>query len=136
MLAGRSEAQFNAILKSFGPGAINAATGAYTNADGTDPVAELVVSGKTLYGAASGGGTNGSGTIFKLNFDGTGFTVLHHFSLGRINSSDVFTNADGQQPQGRLFLQNDTLYGTATYGGLYGNGTIFRVDTNGNHFTV
>jgi len=136
MLAGRAQAQYYAILKSFSPGAINGVTGAYTNADGIDTVAEVLISGQTLYGVASGGGTNGSGTVFKLNFDGTGFKVLHHFSLAKTNASDVATNADGSGPQGRLFLQNATLYGTAAYGGLYGDGTVFRVDTNGNNFTV
>jgi uncharacterized repeat protein (TIGR03803 family) len=136
ILAGRAQAQYYAISKSFSPGAVNAVTGDYTNADGIDTVAEVVASGQTLYGVASGGGTNGSGTIFKLNFDGTGFTVLHHLSLARTNLSGVFTNADGRGPQARLFLQNNTLYGTAAYGGLYGYGTVFRVDTNGNNFTA
>lgn len=131
-----AHAQYNAILKDFGPGAVNSVTGAYTNADGTDPVASLIISGHTLYGAALGGGTNGSGTIFKVNFDGTGFAVLHHFAVGKVNSSSVFTNADGQEPQGRLLLTNATLYGTTAFGGLYGGGTVFRVDTNGNNFNV
>jgi uncharacterized repeat protein (TIGR03803 family) len=135
-LAWSASAQYYAILRSFGPGAVNPATGAYTNADGDDPVADLVISGQTVYGTALGGGTNGSGTIFKMNFDGSGFAVLHHFLRGTTNASDVFTNGDGQSPHGRLILNNDTLYGTTTYGGLYGGGTVFRVDTNGNHFTV
>ena len=136
ILAWPAQAQYYAVLKSFGPGAVNPATGAYTNADGDDPVADLIISGHTVFGTALGGGTNGSGTIFKVNFDGSGSAVLHHFSAGTTNASDVFTNGDGQEPQGRLILNNDTLYGTATYGGLYGGGTVFRVDTNGNHFTV
>ena len=136
IVAWPAQAQYYAVLKSFGPGAVNPATGAYTNADGDDPVAEVIISGQTLYGATQGGGTNGSGTLFKVNFDGGGFAVLHHFLAGTTNASGVFTNGDGQGPRGRLSLNNDTLYGTATFGGIYGGGTVFRVDTNGNHFTV
>ena len=32
-----------------------------------------------LYGTAHQGGTSGYGTVFKLNTDGTGFTVLKNF---------------------------------------------------------
>jgi len=39
----------------------------------------LVLSGNTLYGTADGGGTNGFGTVFKVNTDGTSFTVLFTF---------------------------------------------------------
>ncbi len=49
-------------------------SGAYTNSDGAGPVSDLVLSGKTLYGTAKGGGDSGSGTVFGLNTDGTGFT--------------------------------------------------------------
>ena len=38
----------------------------YTNSDGYRPVGALVVSGTTLFGTASLGGTNGSGVIFSI----------------------------------------------------------------------
>jgi len=40
----------------------------------------LILSGNTLYGTASRGGSYGSyggGTVFAVNTDGTGFTNLH-----------------------------------------------------------
>jgi uncharacterized repeat protein (TIGR03803 family) len=41
------------------------AWGTYTNSDGAGP-GGLVLSGNTLYGAAAGGGSGGTGTIFAL----------------------------------------------------------------------
>ena len=38
-----------------------------TNSDGSGPVAGLVLSGNTLYGTASGGGSSGNGTVFSLS---------------------------------------------------------------------
>ena len=48
----------------------------YTNSDGANPFGSLILSGNTLYGMASSGGSNASGTIFKINTDGLGFTTL------------------------------------------------------------
>jgi uncharacterized repeat protein (TIGR03803 family) len=40
--------------------------GSFTNSDGANSLGELVLSGSTLYGATSSGGSNGSGTLFKF----------------------------------------------------------------------
>ena len=50
--------------------------------DGAGPYAGLVLSGNTLYGTADVGGTSDEGTVFSVNTDGSGFTVLHTFSGG------------------------------------------------------
>ena len=50
------------------------------NSDGANPRAGLILSGNTLYGTASNGGTSGNGTVFAVNTDGTGFTNLHSFT--------------------------------------------------------
>ena len=50
--------------------------------------------------------------------------------------SDTITNADGQLPQANLLLSDDTLYGTAQYGGLLGGGILLRINTNGGGFAV
>jgi uncharacterized repeat protein (TIGR03803 family) len=48
---------------------------------GTWPAAELMQgTDGALYGTASSGGLEGVGTIFRLNTDGSGFTVLHDCS--------------------------------------------------------
>ena len=52
----------------------------YINGDGAQPYAGLILSGNTLYGAASQGGSSGYGTVFAVNTDGTDFTPLHSFT--------------------------------------------------------
>ena len=104
---------------------------AYNN-DGAFPYARLTVSGNKLYGTASSGGTNGNGTIFVVNTNGTGFTVLHTFSSR--DPATLTTNVDGAFPGTGLTLSGDSLYGTAFSGGANGSGTIFAINTNGMGF--
>jgi uncharacterized repeat protein (TIGR03803 family) len=107
-----------------------------TNSDGANTQAGLILSGNTLYGTANFGGTNGSGTVFALNTDGTGFTNLHTFASGSFNQQSYYTNSDGANPNGRLVLSGDTLYGTAFTGSTNGSGTVFAVKTNGTGFAT
>jgi uncharacterized repeat protein (TIGR03803 family) len=94
--------------------------------DGAQPLAGLILSSNTLYGTASAGGTSHRGTVFKVNRDGTGFATLH-----------IFTGtSDGSAPVAGLILLGNTLYGTANSGGTSGNGTVFRVKTNGAGFAI
>ena len=83
----------------------------------------MTISNNTLYGTALLGGTNGEGTVFKINTDGTGFTNLYTFSAG-----------DGALPNGTLTLSGNTLYGTTSFGGD-GAGVLFKVNTDGSGFT-
>ncbi len=93
--------------------------------EGANPVAGLVLSGTTLYGATQTGGISNRGSIFRINTDGTGFTNVYSFTNG----------IDGVSPYGRLIMAGSTLYGTAGAGGTNGAGTIFAVATNGS-FTL
>ncbi len=98
-----------------------------TNLEGLQPRADLVLWDNTLYGTTPLGGANGYGTVFSLNTDGTGFTVLHSFK------GDV----DGTVPNKDLVLYGNKLYGTVgrgTNGGGYGS--VFSLDTNGSNFTL
>jgi uncharacterized repeat protein (TIGR03803 family) len=104
-----------------------------TNSDGVDPQAGLILSGNTLYGTASYGGTNGEGTLFAVNTNGTGFNTLHSFT---VTSGPNSTNSDGSYPLDSLILSGNDLYGTAYYGGVNGIGTVFAVNTNGTGFTT
>jgi uncharacterized repeat protein (TIGR03803 family) len=101
-----------------------------TNSDGAIPYAGLILSGNTLYGTAVTGGSSGNGTVFAVQTNGTGFTTLHSFTA--LNNS---TNSDGAFPYAGLVLSGTNLYGTANGGGSSGNGTVFRVNTNGTGFT-
>jgi uncharacterized repeat protein (TIGR03803 family) len=107
----------------------------YTNSDGNNPSAGLLLAGSTLYGTASSGGTNGNGAVFAINTDGTSFTNLHGFSAEATNSLGRHTNSDGYNPVANLILSGNTLYGTASEGGTNGCGTVFAVNTNGTGFT-
>jgi uncharacterized repeat protein (TIGR03803 family) len=76
----------------------------------------LLLSANTLYGTAYGG-LYGGGTVFAVKTDGTGFSTLYNFTRG----------VDGYGPRGDLFLLDNTLYGTASYGGSSGFGSVFSV---------
>jgi uncharacterized repeat protein (TIGR03803 family) len=106
------------------------------NGDGVRPNL-LISSGGVLYGAADVGGRGGSGTVFSLNTDGTGFTSLHNFAPFGTNSTGstgLYTNSDGIAPRGGLVLSSNTLYGTTYAGGSWGAGTLFGVGTDGTNF--
>ena len=124
--AGRVTAQTLTTLHSF------TALNNSINSDGANPYAGLLNSGNTLYGTTGYGGRSGQGTVFKVNTDGTGFTTLHNFAA---TSCDGCPNSDGASPGGGLILSVNTLYGTAYFGGSSGQGTVFRVNTDGTGYT-
>lgn len=95
---------------------------------GSDPLPDGVaidLSGN-LYGATIDGGEYGVGTVYKLT-PTVGYwnrTVLHTFTGG----------GDGAYPYGGITIgPAGILYGTASSGGLYGFGTVYKlaVGTNG-----
>ena len=106
------------IVHSFNAGDAN---------DGNAPWGGPLLSGSTLYGTTTHGGSpNNGGTVYRVNTDGSGFSLLHSF-LGQ----------DGSLPFGALALSGSTLFGT-TYSGsgdCFG-GTVFRVNTDGTDFSV
>ncbi len=97
-------------------------------ADGDFPMyGPLALSGSTLYGMTLFGGTNDNpGTIFKINTNGSGFSVIHTF--GEIG--------DGKFPWGSVTLIGSTLYGMTSSGGDSNNGTIFKINTDGSGYNV
>jgi uncharacterized repeat protein (TIGR03803 family) len=95
------------------------------NGDGANPEAGLILSGNTLYGTANLGGNSDSGTVFSVQTNGSGFAAFSSFSTTDTNGF----NSDGANPQAGLVLSGNTLYGTATYGGSSGNGTVFASST-------
>ena len=92
--------------------------------DGKTPMAGLYLGyGGLLYGTTEYGGSNNLGTVFVVNENGSGFTVLHHFASGE------------GSPSSGLSLSGNTLYGSAVNGGNFSQGTLFAVNTNGTGFT-
>jgi len=78
----------------------------------------------SLYGTLSAGGNDTNGGVFRLNKDGTGFTVLLRFTG---------SPADGSAPFGKLVEGSDgALYGTSYGGGSANTGTIFKLTSIGN----
>jgi uncharacterized repeat protein (TIGR03803 family) len=95
----------------------------FNRTDGARPHGYLVLSGNTLYGTTfeGGAGQSGTGTAFKLNTDGAGFSVIYDFS----------SMGGGESPRGRMILSGDTLYGTTTVGR-----TLYKLNTDGSGFTT
>ncbi|MGA7246356.1 MAG: choice-of-anchor tandem repeat GloVer-containing protein [Candidatus Cybelea sp.] len=97
--------------------------------DGSQPLAQLVHVGSTLYGTTSSGGayTCGRyrcGTVFSITTGGME-KVLHSFN-----------GTDGQGPAAGLLDVSGTPYGTTSKGGAYTCaaatcGTVFRITTRG-----
>lgn len=48
----------------------------FNGTNGSAPLGSLTLSGNILYGMTSQGGVNNLGRIFKINTDGTGYTML------------------------------------------------------------
>jgi uncharacterized repeat protein (TIGR03803 family) len=71
--------------------------------------------------------------VFRVHTNGSGFTNLHNFPAV---AGALAANSDGANPVAGLVLVGNTLYGTAQNGGNAGNGTIFKLDTDGSNFVA
>jgi pimeloyl-ACP methyl ester carboxylesterase len=102
--------------------------------DGANPQAGLVLSGSTLYGTTSKGGTtnyvydpvagrgwSGYGTLFTISTDGLNFKNLYSFTNG----------SWGETAYGGVILSGSTLYGTTDVGEW---GSVFAINTDGSEF--
>ncbi len=110
-----------------GSGYANLHSFAGTATDGDSPFGSLTLSGSTFYGTTKFGGASGKGTVFKINADGSDFSVLHSFAG---------TPSDGANPYGSVAISGTTLYGTTGVGGANNLGTVFEVQTNGSNFAL
>jgi uncharacterized repeat protein (TIGR03803 family) len=98
----------------------------FTGTNGANPHGDLIISGSTLYGMTSEGGTNGKGNIFSENINGSGYTDMYDFN----------GTTTGWNPLGDLTLVGTTLYGVTDQGGANGGGLIFSISTGGTGYTV
>lgn len=90
-------------------------------ATGSRPSSGLISDGTYFYGTTYEGGTSNLGTAFKILPDGTGYVKLIDFS----------GTSNGSKPISDLYLENDTLYGMTSLGGINDKGVIFKIATNG-----
>ena len=93
--------------------------------DGSWPFAGLTLLGGALYGATSGAGKYGHGTVYTVDGSGTE-KVLYSFAAG----------TDGIAPEAALIGYRGNLYGTTVIGGGTtcggsGCGTVYKVTTGG-----
>jgi uncharacterized repeat protein (TIGR03803 family) len=102
----------------------------FDNTHGGNPQTSLFqASDGNFYGTASTGGTLGGGVVFKLTPAGV-LTVLHNFD-GTVGS------IDGKGPTCGVVLGSDGfLYGSTNTGGTLGDGTLYKVKTNGTNYAV
>lgn len=91
--------------------------------DGQEPHRMLVANGGVLYGVTLGGGVYEAGTAYRIGIDGSGFSILRSFA----NTEPPI----GLGPSDRLVHVDGLLYGINKFGGTYGSGTVYRMNTNG-----
>ena len=84
-----------------------------------------MLGGNTLYGTTWSGGSFGYGTVFKMNADGTSYTLLKSFG-----------GTDGARPCAEVVVNGSILYGTTQNGGSLGCGTVFKVNSDGTGYAV
>ena len=92
--------------------------------DGATPYAGVVIDSQgNLYGTTAYGGTYGQGTVFEVAAKTFKETILYSFGASA---------GDASSPTAGLVLdKNNNLYGTTTYGGTMGNGTVFEIPSGG-----
>jgi uncharacterized repeat protein (TIGR03803 family) len=99
--------------------------------DGMFPLCALCSDDSKLYGTTSYGGTALWGTVFSINSNGSGFTILHNFT----------GPPDGLRPVGGLISDGNKLYGTTISGGAGSGGgsyfgTVFSLNKDGTGYAV
>jgi uncharacterized repeat protein (TIGR03803 family) len=94
----------------------------FDDTDGASPQSGLVqATDGNLYGATSAGGANDDGTIFKITPGGM-LTTLYSFCAQTGCPDGIFPLAAMVQ------ATDGNFYGTTTYGGASGDGTVFSLN--------
>lgn len=80
-----------------------------------------------LYGITLFDGSDNEGMVYKIDTDGSNFTVLHSFTG---------SSTDGLNPGAGVIIGGDGyLYGTTRGGGANGDGMAYKISTGGSNFT-
>lgn len=93
-----------------------------TNYEGARPRSGLVAVDGVLWGAASGGGLQGAGTLYSLTTDGATFDIANTLpaEIGPGRPHGALTPGAG-----------GVFYGVSQTGGSSGTGTVFKREANG-----
>jgi uncharacterized repeat protein (TIGR03803 family) len=106
--------------------------------NGRIPYGLLVLYNGIFYGTTTYGGPPyqvppenpaNKGNLFKMNLDGSGFTILHEVAGGA---------NDGWKPWSGLAITGSTIYGSTVYGGPGGekSSVLYAIGTDGNAFRI
>ena len=98
----------------------------YLDSAGYSPNGSLIYDGTSLFGMTEYGGAHSKGIIYKINTDGTGYSVLLDFD-GITTGSYPYTSS--------LISDGTFLYGMTTNGGSNNMGTIIKIKPDGTAFT-
>jgi uncharacterized repeat protein (TIGR03803 family) len=97
--------------------------------DGYYPIGVVQATDGKLYGTTQAGGTHGGGTVYEITLQGVKTTVYNFCT--QVNCTD------GQYPVAALVEGTDgTLYGTTEFGGINGDGTVFKLKPGGVRTTL
>ena len=111
----------------------------FDGADGFDPHGQLILdpNGKTFYGMTPVGGSANVGVVFSFNMAKNKYKVLHQFACPNNGAPTCTDGNNGATPDhGTLVQNNSSLFGLTTFGGKYGNGTLFTMHTDGTNFKI
>jgi uncharacterized repeat protein (TIGR03803 family) len=89
----------------------------FNGQNGSYPGQLLLDANGDLYGTTNRGGATNKGTVFKFST-----------SSNTLSTLATFTGQNGERPDGALTLDSSgNLFGTTILGGLYGEGTVYRL---------
>ena len=103
--------------------------------NGMSPVGDLTYSAGNLYGMTPQSGITGRGNVFSMSTNGTGFTILHNWSLSPTNGA-LPLQPYTQISHNDVLVSGSNLYGMTYYNGVNGDGTIWSMNTNGSGFSL
>ncbi len=84
-----------------------------------NPTGNLLKVGSFFYGVAASSVPKFNGAVFK--FDPVSAQIVGYYNF-------VGGTTDGQQPNGRMAVSGNFIYGTTQYGGPTNEGTVFCID--------
>jgi len=118
---GKSKLSQGTVFKVDSQGALTTLH-TFSGADGGGPSASLAIgTDGYLYGTTTSGGSSKLGTVFKMTKTGGTFRVIHHFTGA----------ADGAHPKAGLIGRDGNFFGTASSGGTYNHGLVFKITPHG-----